>query len=222
MLRCESLKKEFYYGNSIQSVLRKVDLSVKKGEIITIMGKSVNGKTTLLNCLSLLESPDDGKIYYEDKLIDFNDTKNLEKFRRENIGYVFQNPNLIPCLNVVENLIIAIHEKQSYAKKRRKALEMLGLLGMVNKEKQSISTMSGGELQRVSILRALINNPKIIFCDEPTGALDEENSNNVMSILIKLTKMYNTTLVIVTHDQNVAKVGDNQYVMREGKLYESE
>lgn len=99
---------------------------------------------------------------------------------------------------------------------------MLGLLGMVNKEKQSISTMSGGELQRVSILRALINNPKIIFCDEPTGALDEENSNNVMSILIKLTKMYNTTLVIVTHDQNVAKVGDNQYVMREGKLYESE
>lgn len=186
------------------------------------MGKSGNGKTTLLNCLSLLESPDDGKIYYEDKLIDFNDTKNLEKFRRENIGYVFQNPNLIPCLNVVENLIIAIHEKQSYAKKRRKALEMLGLLGMVNKEKQSISTMSGGELQRVSILRALINNPKIIFCDEPTGALDEENSNNVMSILIKLTKMYNTTLVIVTHDQNVAKVGDNQYVMREGKLYESE
>ena len=87
MLRCESLKKEFYYGNSIQSVLRKVDLSVKKGEIITIMGKSGNGKTTLLNCLSLLESPDDGKIYYEDKLIDFNDTKNLEKFRRDRLCF---------------------------------------------------------------------------------------------------------------------------------------
>lgn len=218
MLECKELVKDYNYGANMQNVLKNINISIKQGDIITIMGESGSGKTTLLNCLALLETPTSGKIYYSDTLIDEKKEKELEKIRQDNIGYVFQNANLIPCLNVVENLIISIHDQQSYTLKRKRALEMLGLLGMINLEKKSISTLSGGEKQRVSILRALINTPKILFCDEPTGALDSKTSESVMCVLLKLCKKYSTTLVIVTHDINIGKLGNKQYVMEEGKL----
>lgn len=219
MIECKGLSKSFKNGNSNLKVLKNVDLSIEQGSVVTIMGKSGSGKTTLLNCLSLLDVPNSGEIYFDDKLIDIKKYKDLESFRRKNIGYVFQNSNLIPCLNVIDNLIIAIHDQQSYALKKRKALDMLGLLGMIDKEKQAILTLSGGEMQRIAILRALINTPRIIFCDEPTGALDAETSENVINILLNLCKKYNITLVLVTHDINIGKIGDHQYIMEEGVLH---
>lgn len=221
ILECIDLKKEFQVGNNTQVVLQGINLQIKESEFITIMGKSGSGKTTFLNCISLLTNITSGRLKVNEFEIGDCKTKELEKIRRETLGMVFQNANLIPCLSTVDNLILAMHDKISYQKKKEKALSLLKKIDMQSKATAKITSLSGGERQRIAILRALVNNPQIVICDEPTGALDSKTSKEVMAFLINICREYNSALIIVTHDEQIGKLGDRQFIMERGILNEA-
>lgn len=220
MLECKDLKKVFKEGKNTQEVIKGVNLNIHSNDLITIMGKSGSGKTTLLNCISLLSDISDGQILIDGQEIDLRKKKEVEKIRQKKIGMVFQNANLISCLTTLDNLIIAIHKNIPYSEKKKIALEMLERVGLKNKYKARVSTLSGGEKQRVAILRALINEPEVVMCDEPTGALDEKTSKETMNFLIEMCNSFKSALVIVTHDGLIGNIGKRQFVMEEGILYE--
>ncbi|MGF7050202.1 ABC-type lipoprotein export system ATPase subunit [Paenibacillus sp. DS2015] len=220
MIECVNVKKDFSTDKNVQHVLKGIDLTIEQGDFITIMGKSGSGKTSFLNCISLLTEVTEGQIIVEGRPTDTKNRKEIEKIRQDYIGLVFQNSNLIPCLSPLENLIIAIHENLSYAKKKRRAMEMLERVGLTSKHSHKTPTLSGGEMQRVAIARALINNPKMILCDEPTGALDAATGKSIMDFLLEMNTSYNSALVIVTHDHSIGALGKRQYLMNEGLLNE--
>lgn len=220
MIKCMNVVKDFQNGDSVQHVLKGIDLTINPGDFITIMGKSGSGKTSFLNCISLLTELTDGHISIEDKIINSKNRIEKESIRQKNIGLVFQNANLITCLTPLENIILAVHEKIPYAQKKSMGLNLLEKVGLKDKYNQRTSTLSGGEMQRVAIVRALINNPKIVLCDEPTGALDQATSKKVMELLLDICKSFNSALVIVTHDESIGQLGDRRFVMKEGLLNE--
>lgn len=220
MIKIENLSKEFYYGKTTQKVLKSVNFSIEDGEFVTIMGPSGGGKTTLLNSIALLLEPTSGEIYYDNEKINFNKERKMEKFRRDNIGLIFQNSNLISCLSPLENIIIAMNSKEVYSNKKKVAEELLDKVGLKNKGNSRIEALSGGEAQRVAIVRALINNPKVLLCDEPTGALDSRNSELVVKLLNDVRKEKKCTLVLVTHDERIGALGERKIVLRDGVLHE--
>ncbi|AIQ22054.1 macrolide ABC transporter ATP-binding protein [Paenibacillus sp. FSL H7-0737] len=220
MIECVNVKKDFSTDKNVQHVLKGIDLTIEQGDFITIMGKSGSGKTSFLNCISLLTEVTEGQIIVEGRPIDTKNRKEIEQIRQDYIGLVFQNSNLIPCLSPLENLIIAIHENLSYANKKSRAMEMLERVGLTSKHSHKTPTLSGGEMQRVAIARALINNPKMILCDEPTGALDATTGKSIMDFLLEMSASYNSALVIVTHDHSIGSLGKRQYLMNEGLLNE--
>lgn len=220
MIEIRNIKKEFIQGSSKQNVLRGIDLIVDDNDFITIMGPSGGGKSTLLYTLALLSEPSSGEIKFDNKIIDFNKEKEVESIRRKNIGLVFQNHNLISCLSALENIIIAMDCKENYKVKKEKAENLLRKVGLYDKRNLKATALSGGEAQRVAVVRALVNNPKIIFCDEPTGALDSENGKNVISLLLEMKKELNCALVIVTHDSNIGKIGDRRILLKDGVINE--
>ncbi|SHH37113.1 ABC transporter ATP-binding protein [Thermosipho atlanticus] len=187
--------------------LKGVSLEVDEGEILAILGPSGCGKTTLLNCLSGLDTPTDGEIFVLGKNLNNMSEEEKTKFRAENMGFIFQFFNLIPVLTAVENVEIPllISKKFPVNKIRKKAYEWLERLHIGHRAKAYPNEMSGGEQQRVAIARALINNPKIVWADEPTGALDTKNSEEIMNIILEMNRELGTTFVIVTHDPNVAQ-----------------
>ncbi len=220
MIECVNVKKDFSTDKNVQHVLKGIDLTIEQGDFITIMGKSGSGKTSFLNCISLLTDVTEGQILVDGRSIDTKNRKEIEQIRQDYIGLVFQNSNLIPCLSPLENLIIAIHENLSYAKKKSRAMEMLERVGLTSKHSHKTPTLSGGEMQRVAIARAFINNPKMILCDEPTGALDAATGKSIMDFLLEVSTSYNSALVIVTHDHSIGSLGKRQYLMNEGLLNE--
>ena len=207
------------YNN--KKVVNKIDLNVKKGEIISIIGPSGAGKTTLLNLISTLDSPDksiDSIIKINDvDVLSLND-KNLSKFRNTQIGFIFQFHELLPEFTALENVIIPTiikgEKKDVSLKKAKTLLETLGLLSVIN---QFPSQLSGGEQQRVAVARALINDPKVIFADEPSGNLDSKSSDLLHKLFFDLRDKLNITFIIVTHNKELSNMTDRKLNLVDGK-----
>ena len=197
-----------YYNKDL--ALKDINLEIKKGEFVSIIGESGSGKSTLLSVLSTLLKPSSGEIVYEDT--NYKNIKNIDNFRRENIGFIFQFHYLINYLSVKENINLA-NEKAS----KEEIFELLRLLGIENLIDKYPNEISGGQRQRVAIARAMINNPKVIFADEPTGNLDSKNSLNVFELFSTLAKK-GTTIIVATHDKNLALKTDITYEVKDGKL----
>lgn len=221
MIKINNLSKEFKGKSFTQKVLKNINLEIKDGEFVTIMGPSGGGKSTLLNIIGMLEEPTNGEVFIDEKKVNYKSQNVLDNLRRENIGLIFQNPNLISSLNPLENLLIAMQNNDSAKDKINKAKELLKSVGLNGKEKSKITNLSGGEKQRVSIVRALVNNPQILLCDEPTGALDSKNGQNVIDILLKFKKATNATLIVVNHDETIGSLGEKRLYLQDGGLHES-
>ena len=205
------------YENGHIKALNGIDLTIEEGEFVSIIGPSGSGKSTLLNMLGALDLPDSGSINVAG--YDLLSNKKLNEFRAQKIGFVFQLHNLIPNLSVVENVKIPMFtSKLSNDEMETRALNLLDIVGLRDKASQKPSKLSGGERQRVAIARALANNPSIILADEPTGSLDSKTSTKILKQLIDLHKTQNVTLIIVTHDMDVAKLADRTIEVLDGKL----
>lgn len=203
-------------------VLKGVNLNIPKGEIVSIVGASGAGKTTLLQILGTLDFPDKKK---ESSLI-VNDTdiyslssKELSKFRNENIGFIFQFHQLLPEFTALENVCIpAFIKNVSKEQATKRALELLDFLGLADRAEHKPAEMSGGEQQRVAVARSLINNPGVIFADEPSGNLDSESAGNLHQLFFELRKEFGQTFVIVTHNEDLADMADRKLTMVDGNI----
>ena len=212
--------KDLYksYEKGKIKALNGINLTIKEGEFVSIIGPSGSGKSTLLNMLGALDIPDSGVINVAGK--DLKSDKKLNKFRAEQIGFIFQLHNLIPNINVRENIEIPMYtQKLSSSKMKERSLKLLEDVGLYDKADILPNKLSGGERQRVAIARALANNPSIILADEPTGSsLDSNTSNKILKLLIDLHKNKKVTLIIVTHDMNVAKLANRYIEVLDGKI----
>mgnify|MGYP003553331652 CR=1 FL=1 len=197
-----------YYNKDL--ALENINLEIKSGEFIAIIGESGSGKSTLLSVLSTLLKPTSGDIVYENT--NYKDIKNIDDFRKNNIGFIFQFHYLINYLSVKENINLA-NEKAS----KEEIFDLLKLLGIQNLIDKYPNEISGGQRQRVAIARALINNPKIIFADEPTGNLDSKNSLNVFELFKTLANI-GTTIIVATHDKSLALLANKIYEVKDGKI----
>ena len=221
MIKLSQIKQSYTQGNTNVSVLNGVDLNIKRGEKIGLIGPSGSGKTTLLNIIGLLDTPDSGEILINNQNCLSLSNEQKTNFRKKNIGYIFQNNQLLEDFNVQENIALPlILNGNSKAYSLDIAKKYLEILGMENREKFKPGTLSGGEQQRVAIARALVKKPVIIVADEPTGSLDEENTQKVMKIIMNLTKELNIALLIATHNLNIVKMLDKYFLINEGKLDE--
>lgn len=202
------------------NVLKGIDLHVNKGEVVSIVGPSGSGKTTLLQIMGTLESPDAGTV-----LIDGNDVTKMKskaqaKFRNQNIGFVFQFHQLLPEFTAAENVMLpALIAGESMKKARTKALELLGFMGLTDRETHKPSELSGGEKQRVAVARALINRPAVVFADEPSGSLDSQNKAELHQLFFDLRDKFEQTFVVVTHDLDLASITDRNIQLRDGQVF---
>lgn len=219
ILRCENIVKKYKDGNKEKIVLDHLNFEVMENDFVSIMGKSGTGKTTLLNIISGLDDPESGSVFIGEKDITKMNDDERSKFRRNNIGFIFQNYNLIPVLNVEENikLIVDINNKKIDNDFFEKVISLLNLNTLL---KNMPNTLSGGEKQRVSIARALLSKPKIIIADEPTGNLDEESSSNVLLLLKEAQKEFKQTIILVTHDSLEADLANTKLYLSRGKINE--
>lgn len=215
MLKAKSIYKS--YGQL--QILKGVDLEVKRGEIVTIVGASGAGKSSLLNILGTLDRPDSGQLYINDIELSQLNNKNLSDFRNRKIGFIFQFHHLLAEFTALENVCIpAFIAGVSKADAEKKAKELLDLLGLSDRVSHKPNQLSGGEQQRVAVARALINNPALIFADEPSGNLDSVNALELHELFIKLRKDFNQTFVIVTHNEELADLSDRTVIMKDGLI----
>lgn len=218
IVEIKGLTKSYEKGNI--KALNGINLTIKEGEFVSIIGPSGSGKSTLLNMLGALDLPDSGSISVAG--FDLTSSKNLNEFRADKLGFIFQLHNLIPNLSVVENVEIPMFTKNWNSKKmRERALHLLDIVGLKDKAKMLPNKLSGGERQRVAIARALANQPSIILADEPTGSLDSKTSNKILKQLVKLHKDENVTLIMVTHDMNVARLADRVVEVLDGQILDN-
>ncbi len=208
------LKKSFGSGDTKQDVLKGLDFTVAKGEFCVLLGPSGSGKSTLLNILGGIDSADSGEIFINgDKLADMNE-KSLTRYRRKHLGYVFQMYNLIPNLNVKENI-----ETGAYLSDAPLDIdELLKILGLYEHRHKLPNQLSGGQQQRVSIGRAIVKNPDILLCDEPTGALDYNTSKEILKLIEDVNVKYGNTIVMVTHNEAIKEMADHVIKLRDGKI----
>lgn len=217
ILKTSNLKK--YYGNG-ENLVKAIDndnIDIKEGEFVAIVGKSGSGKSTLLHMMGGLDNPTEGKVYINDKDIFSLKEEELAIFRRRNIGFIFQNFNLIPSLNVWENITLPVGLDRKEINKPF-VTDIINSLGLESKVDALPNTLSGGQQQRVAIARALVARPAIILADEPTGNLDSKTSDEVMSLLKTMIKKYNQTLVMITHDETIAQMADRVIYIEDGKV----
>jgi len=208
------------YENGRVKALNGVDLKIKKGEFVSIIGPSGSGKSTLLNILGALDIADSGSINVSN--YDLTKNKKLDEFRSKKIGFIFQLHNLIPNISVLENIEIPMFETKLSGKQRKiRALKLLDMVGLKDKADKKPTKLSGGERQRIAIARALANEPEIILADEPTGSLDSQTSRKILEQLNKLHKENNVTLIMVTHDMDVANLADRIIEVLDGKILKS-
>ena len=221
ILNVKSLSKKYVNGDNEFWALNNVNFKVNKGEFVAIVGKSGSGKSTLLHLLAGLDNPTTGFVYINNQNIYSFSDKELTVFRRKYIGIIYQFYNLIPVLNVRENILLpALFDGRQVSDKR--VNDLLRSLGLVNKEEMFPNDLSGGQQQRVAIGRALINKPKIILADEPTGNLDSKNSKYVMKLLKFYNKRFKQTIIMVTHDLSLARQADRVITMSDGKIIKDE
>ena len=220
-IETQDLTKVFVLGEEKVKALDNVNIKINKGEICAILGTSGSGKSTLLNMLAGLDRPSAGKVIVAGKRIDKMDEKQLVLFRQKYTGFVFQSYNLIASMTALENVALPLMFKGVDKKEREKrAPEMLKLVGVENRSHHKPSQMSGGQQQRVGIARAFASNPSIIFADEPTGNLDSKTTKEVMSLITDIIHKNNQTMVLVTHDESVAKYADKIIRVIDGKVVE--
>ncbi len=215
-IKVENLKKYYTNGEVVTRALDDVTVEIKTGELVCILGPSGSGKSTFLNVISGLDSADDGVISIDNEIISGYNEKELVDFRRKKLGFIFQQYNLLPHLNVRENIEVGAY----LSKDPLDIDEVIKLLGLENETLKYPSQISGGQQQRVSIGRALSKNPSILFCDEPTGALDENTGKDVLQLIQNLNEEFNKTVVIVTHNPNLVRMSDLVIKMGSGKITE--
>lgn len=213
MIKIENLHKSYQNGEVITPVLKGIDFEIEKGEFIVILGPSGCGKSTLLNCISGLEKVDSGSIFYDNVNIVQLADKKLTEFRRRETAFIFQSYYLMNSLSVSANIKMGANLSQT-----KDIQSIINAVGLNGKEKAYPSQLSGGQLQRVSIARALAKNPSVLFCDEPTGALDEETGKNVLNYLISLQHEKKFTIIMVTHNQNIANLAQKIIKMNSGNI----
>lgn len=218
VIEIHNLQKTYDKGKI--KALNGIDLEIKKGEFISIMGPSGSGKSTLLNMIGALDRAEEGTIKVAG--IDLMKTRDLSEFRSQEIGFVFQMHNLVPNLSVLENVEIPMYETRVKSEEmRRRALELLEAVGLKDKADKNPTKLSGGERQRVAIARALVNHPSIILADEPTGALDSKTGDVILNLLKSLHSKKQVTMVMVTHEPYVAKMADRILHVLDGKINNS-
>jgi sulfate/thiosulfate ABC superfamily ATP binding cassette transporter, ABC protein len=217
ILKTSNLKKYYGNGENLVKAIDNANIDIKEGEFVAIVGKSGSGKSTLLLIMGGLDNPTEGKVYINDKDIFSLKEEELAIFRRRNIGFIFQNFNLIPSLNVWENITLPVGLDGKEINKPF-VTDIINSLGLESKVDALPNTLSGGQQQRVAIARALVARPAIILADEPTGNLDSKTSDEVMSLLKTMIKKYNQTLVMITHDETIAQMADRVIYIEDGKV----
>jgi putative ABC transport system ATP-binding protein len=219
IIEAQQVKKIYRSGHLRVEALSGIDMAVELGEMVAIMGPSGCGKTTLLNCLSGLDTIDEGNVFIKgDNLSDLSDNERTA-YRARNMGFIFQDFNLLPVLSAVENVELPMLVSKVPGKKARKrALEMLDIVGLADRALHRPAELSGGQRQRVTVARALTNNPAIVWADEPTGNLDSDTAQEILDLLIRLNRENKQTFIIVTHDIEVGKLTNRILTMRNGQI----
>ena len=213
-LEIQQIKKHFGEGESRVDVLRGIDISIEKGEICVLLGPSGFGKSTLLNIIGGIETPDSGKITIHGETIGEMNEKNLTLYRRKHLGYIFQMYNLIPNLNIKENVEVGAYLSDNPLD----VDDLLKTLGLYEHRHKLPNQLSGGQQQRTAIGRAVVKNPDILLCDEPTGALDYHTSKEILKLLEDVSRKYGNTVVMVTHNDALQNMADRVVKLRDGKI----
>lgn len=213
-LEVKNVKKSYGEGGSFAQVLKGISISVNQGDMCVIEGTSGSGKSTLLNCIGGLDLMDSGSIQVDGKEIFGLPQDKLSEYRRENLGFIFQFYNLVPNLTVRENIQVCEYLTDSPLHLE----ELLDTLGLAEHQNKFPSQLSGGQQQRCAIARALIKNPKLLLCDEPTGALDSKTSRDILVLLEEVNSRYGTTMLIVTHNNSIKNMVDQVFVLKDGQI----
>lgn len=215
MIEIENITKKF---GDLQ-VLKGIDLHIRKGEIVSIVGPSGAGKTTLLQIIGTLDKPDTGKVIINGILTNGLSNDKLSDFRNQQIGFVFQFHQLLPEFSAIENIMIpALIAKKSEKDAKKQAEELLAFMQLTDRARHKPNELSGGEKQRIAVARALINNPSVILADEPSGSLDTQNKAELHQLFFNLREQFGQTFVIVTHDESLASITDRTIKMKDGML----
>ena len=204
-------------GQQETSALREVDLEIEKGSFVTILGHNGSGKSTLLHMMGGLDTPTSGSVMVRDKELAKMNDEQLTIFRRRNIGFIFQNYNLVPILNVHENIVLPV-ELDGDTVDQKFMADVVSMLGLEDKLKNMPNNLSGGQQQRVAIARALVSKPAIVLADEPTGNLDSRTSADVLGLLQRTSREFNQTLVMITHNDAIAQLADRIVRIEDGKI----
>ena len=216
-LELQNIKKSYGEGGNRIEVLKDISLSVEKGEFVVLLGPSGSGKSTLLNIIGGIDTADSGKIIIREKSMADMDEKTLTSYRREHLGYIFQMYNLIPNLTVRENIEVGAY----LSKKPLDIDEIIDVLGLTEHQNKIPSQLSGGQQQRCSIGRAIIKNPDILLCDEPTGALDYNTSKEILALIERVNREYGNTVIMVTHNDAIKNMADFVVKLRDGVIRKS-
>jgi putative ABC transport system ATP-binding protein len=224
LIRVEHLTKIYYLGEVQVPALKGVDLTIQAGECVAIMGASGSGKSTFMNILGCLDRPTQGKYFLEEKDVSGLSRNELAQIRNQKIGFVFQNFNLLGRTSALENVELPLYYRQDHSSRdrHRAAMEALTTVGLQAREHHLPSQLSGGQQQRVAIARALVNQPSLILADEPTGNLDTRTSMEIMAILQKLNQESRITIILVTHEPDIALYAGRHVVFRDGKVIQDE
>lgn len=222
-LKAENIRKSFRIGQEEIPVLRSISFTVEKGEWIALLGASGSGKTTLLDILGSISKPDEGKVMINGTDYQSLSRGGLVRFRRKNVGFVFQAYHILPELNILENVMLpAMLEGMPRKEAKEKALQLLEKVGLSHRLSHRRGEMSGGEQQRCAIARALMNDPQLLLADEPTGNLDSVTGKGILELFQQLKAETDTTIIMVTHDRQIANLADRIIELRDGVIYNEE